>query len=306
MSPKVGVAPLRREQIVRATIRCLARDGYAGLTMKKVARTAGVSQGILHYYFADKRAILVAALEMVMADLDRRVAAAQARGPRGPRARLRALITACLRLATEGREFLVVFVEFWGEMVHDRGLPEGNARPCRAGAAAGGRAVTPAGAGGGRGGGALRAPLSAGQAARAPLAGEWTIQEIVDHLVEPCRRGLDELWCLLAGRRPPGEPIPASLQSKAPLLRPWPWLLDELARIHAEVQRTLAAVPPDFRTAATAPLVMVVNVKDTQGTTTPLAWVEDLDWKSYAIVSWRLHAIDHLNQARKVLAAMGA
>src|SRR2546425_1365366 len=57
--------------------------------------------------------------------------------------------------------------------------------------------------------------------------------------------------------------------------------------MHAEVQRTLAAVPPDFRTAATAPLVMVVNVKDTQGTTTPLAWVEDLDWKSYAIVSWR-------------------
>ena len=84
MSPKVGVAPLRREQIVRATIRCLARDGYAGLTMKKVARTAGVSQGILHYYFADKRAILVAALEMVMADLDRRVAAAQARVPAIP------------------------------------------------------------------------------------------------------------------------------------------------------------------------------------------------------------------------------
>src|SRR5437867_8009705 len=127
MSPKVGVAPLRREQIVRATIRCLARDGYAGLTMKKVARTAGVSQGILHYYFADKRAILVAALEMVMADLDRRVAAAQARGPRDPRARLRALITACLRLATEAREFWVVFVEFWGEMMHDRRLREVNA-----------------------------------------------------------------------------------------------------------------------------------------------------------------------------------
>src|SRR5207249_2428038 len=153
---------------------------------------------------------------------------------------------------------------------------------------------------------AVRARLAAARAARATLPGEWTIQEIVDHLVETYRPGLDELWCLLAGRRPPGEPIPASLQSKAPLLRPWPWLLDELARMHAEVQRTLAAVPPDFRTAATAPLVMVVNVKDTRGTTTPLAWVEDLDWKSYAIVSWRLHAIDHLNQARKVLAAMGA
>ena len=127
MSPKVGVAPLRREQIVRATIRCLARDGYAGLTMKKVARGAGVSQGILHYYFADKRAILVAALAVVTADLDRRVATAQARGSREPRARLRALITACLRLAVEEREFWIVFVEFWGEMMHDRRLREINA-----------------------------------------------------------------------------------------------------------------------------------------------------------------------------------
>ena len=127
MSPKVGVAPRRRAQIVRATIRCLARAGYSGLTMKTVAREAGVSQGILHYYFADKRAILVAALEMVMADLDRRVAAAQARGARDARARLRALVTACLRLALEEREFWVVFVEFWGEMMHDARLREINA-----------------------------------------------------------------------------------------------------------------------------------------------------------------------------------
>src|SRR6059058_6406089 len=101
MSPKVGVAPLRREQIVRATIRCLAREGYSGLTMKKVARLAGVSPGILHYYFTDKRAILVAALETVTADLDRRVGAAQARGGKDAKTRLRALVAACLRLAVE-------------------------------------------------------------------------------------------------------------------------------------------------------------------------------------------------------------
>src|SRR5882672_10845490 len=98
MSPKRGVAPIRRTTIVRATIRCLARDGYTGLTMKKVAREAGVSQGILHYYFADKRAILVAALETVTADLDRRVAAAQSRGGKDARARLRALAAVSLGL----------------------------------------------------------------------------------------------------------------------------------------------------------------------------------------------------------------
>src|SRR2546429_2656518 len=127
MSPKVGLAPRRREQSVRATIRCLARDGYSGLTRKKVAREARVSQGILHYYFADKRAILGAALASDTAGLGRRVAAAQARGGRDPRRRLDGLCGACLGLAAREREFWIVFVEFWGEMMHDRRLREINA-----------------------------------------------------------------------------------------------------------------------------------------------------------------------------------
>jgi AcrR family transcriptional regulator len=121
VTPKIGVAPARREQIVHATIRCLAQEGYAGLTMKKVAREAGVSQGILHYYFESKRAILIAALELVMADLDRRVAALS-EGARDAPARLRAVIRGCLGFADDNREFWVVFVEFWGEMMHDRAL----------------------------------------------------------------------------------------------------------------------------------------------------------------------------------------
>jgi len=111
--------PVRREQIVRATIRCLAREGYTRLTMKKVAREAGVSQGILHYYFADKRAMLAATLEVVTRDLDRRVAAAQSRTGRDPRRRLRALVRACLEVA-------VSRPEFWGEMLHDRRLRDLN------------------------------------------------------------------------------------------------------------------------------------------------------------------------------------
>jgi AcrR family transcriptional regulator len=121
------MAPLRREQIVRATIRCLAREGYTRLTMKKVARAAGVSQGILHYYFTDKRAMLAATLTTVSRDLDRRVAAAQSRATRDPAARLRALVRACLEVAVRRPEFWVVFLEFWGEMVHDRRLREVNA-----------------------------------------------------------------------------------------------------------------------------------------------------------------------------------
>jgi AcrR family transcriptional regulator len=121
MTPKLGMGPLRREQIVRATIRCLARDGYARLTMKRVAALADVSPGILHYYFRDKAAMLAAAALRVTADLVRRVAV-EARGARGARRRLCAVIRACLETAVESRDFWTVFIEFWGEALHDRRL----------------------------------------------------------------------------------------------------------------------------------------------------------------------------------------
>src|SRR5262249_52529567 len=100
VSPRPRGAAERRAAIVRATLRCRARDGYARLTMKRVAAEAGVSPGILHYYFRDKRAILARAAATVMGDLDRRVAT-EARGARDARGHLRALLRACLEVATE-------------------------------------------------------------------------------------------------------------------------------------------------------------------------------------------------------------
>jgi len=144
--------------------------------------------------------------------------------------------------------------------------------------------------------------IPAVRAAAVGIRGEWTIQEIVDHLVETHRPGLDELRCLLAGRRPPGAPIPATLQSKAPLFRPWPWLRAELRRVHADIVQALERVPADFETDVRAPLVMVVSVPREDGSTEPLHWVEELDWRAYAIV-WRLHVLDHLKQVKKVLTA---
>ncbi len=139
---------------------------------------------------------------------------------------------------------------------------------------------------------------------RRPAPGAWSVQEVVDHLVETYRPGVDELRCVLAGQRPPGEPIPAALQSKAPLLRPWPWLLTELRRAHRDVVELIARVPAAFETSARVPIVMVVNVPQPDGTVRPLHWVEDLEWKAYALTSWRLHAIDHMKQASRALAAL--
>jgi hypothetical protein len=151
---------------------------------------------------------------------------------------------------------------------------------------------------------AVLATVPPERAARRPVPAEWSVQEVADHLVETYRPGVDELRCVLAGQRPPGEPIPAALQSKAPLLRPWPWLLTELRRAHRDVVALIERVPVAFETSARVPIVMVVNVPQPDGAVRPLHWIEDLEWKAYALTSWRLHAIDHMKQASRVLGAL--
>jgi hypothetical protein len=141
------------------------------------------------------------------------------------------------------------------------------------------------------------------RAARRAWPREWSLHEIADHVVETHRPSRDELHDLLAGHPPAGPPIPASLQSKDPLARPWPAVLDELGGVHADIVADLAAAPDDLPTHARARVVVVMNAAATDGSTVALAWEDEIDWKAYAVFL-RLHAIDHLHQARKVLSAL--
>jgi len=144
--------------------------------------------------------------------------------------------------------------------------------------------------------------VSEAEARARPIAGEWSIQEVADHLVATHRPSVAELRELLANRRPGGGPIPAALQSVQPMALRWTDLLDDLKRVQAETIEVLATAP-DAPTAARAPVVMVINVKEADGRESPLHWIEELDWKAYAII-FRLHVLDHLGQARKLLKAV--
>jgi len=55
----------RRAEIVQAFASVLAEQGYAGATMVVVAARAGVSPGLLHHHFRDKRDMLDALLEQL-------------------------------------------------------------------------------------------------------------------------------------------------------------------------------------------------------------------------------------------------
>ncbi len=77
--PKIVDWDARRDAILSATWRVIARDGLARATIRAIAREASCSPGILAHYFSDKADILGSALVMS----HRRVAARMDAGTAG-------------------------------------------------------------------------------------------------------------------------------------------------------------------------------------------------------------------------------
>ena len=82
---------------------------------------------------------------------------------------------------------------------------------------------------------ALLESVDAARAARRPGDRDWSVQEVVDHLVETHPRALEEMRALIDDRHSPVSPIPAGLQSAHPMARPWDGLRATLHRLHREV-----------------------------------------------------------------------
>ena len=57
--PKVGMEPIRRTQVIRAVVESVAEKGLEALTIDAVAKRADVSKGVVNYYFAGKRDLLL-------------------------------------------------------------------------------------------------------------------------------------------------------------------------------------------------------------------------------------------------------
>ena len=93
--PKLGMGPVRREQICRAAASVISEQGFAGTTMRMVAEQAGVSTGMLNHYFANRMEMLEETLVFVSQRQQARERAAIEGIEPGER-RLRALVRTVL------------------------------------------------------------------------------------------------------------------------------------------------------------------------------------------------------------------
>jgi len=81
--PKVGMEPIRRDSVIRATIHEIGRSGSRGVTVGQIAKRAGVSTALVHHYFGSKDQVIIAAMRHILTVYrdDVRAALAQAKSP---------------------------------------------------------------------------------------------------------------------------------------------------------------------------------------------------------------------------------
>jgi TetR/AcrR family transcriptional regulator len=90
-----------RDALVEAALHAFATDGFAAATLRGIARAAGVTPAMAHYYFGDKAGLLAAVVEQRVQPLALRIAARVGEAGPDPIAALRAFIHAYEGLAFE-------------------------------------------------------------------------------------------------------------------------------------------------------------------------------------------------------------
>jgi TetR/AcrR family transcriptional repressor of bet genes len=105
----------RRQQLIDAAISSIAENGLARTTVSHVATAAGLSQGIVNFYFESKQALLLATLKYVESEFQRVRRDAKGSAEKTPVAQLDAIIEATFDPAVCNPRYLDVWDAFWGE-----------------------------------------------------------------------------------------------------------------------------------------------------------------------------------------------
>ena len=115
--PKLGMAPIRRKQLVEAAIAAIHAHGFADATVARIAAQAGISAGMVHHYFKDKDELLFATMRHLLAEL-RSDAVARLSRTADPVSRIRAIIDACFGDAQFDEQVFSAWLALYGNARH--------------------------------------------------------------------------------------------------------------------------------------------------------------------------------------------
>src|SRR5437016_4231916 len=121
--PKVGMGPVRRAQIIQATLQTIDQVGLANTTLALVAKLAGISTGIVSHYFGDKLGLLEATMRHILGDLWRATRTRRENlKDQSARAQLYAIVDANFDDSQVSGPVIKTWLAFWSSSMHEPAL----------------------------------------------------------------------------------------------------------------------------------------------------------------------------------------
>lgn len=108
----------RKRQLGEAALRCIQRNGHAGVSVRQIAAEAGVTQGLITHHFGEVNELVAYAFELMAAEIQSGITAAIAEADDTPAARMDACIEASFSPAIFDQSTLGVWIVFWGLVLH--------------------------------------------------------------------------------------------------------------------------------------------------------------------------------------------
>lgn len=117
--PKVGMEPIRRRQLILATMQAIDEAGLADATVARIARHAGVSAGIISHYFGGKDGLMEATMRQILTDLRRAVSERRAKiASNDVRSHLHAVIDGNFDRSQVSQSVSKTWLAFWASSMH--------------------------------------------------------------------------------------------------------------------------------------------------------------------------------------------
>jgi TetR/AcrR family transcriptional regulator, transcriptional repressor of bet genes len=110
--PKLGMEPIRKEALVKATIVEIGKTGSLDVTVSQIAKRAGMSSALAHHYFGSKEGMFLAAMRHILTLYGAEVRGALATAE-DPEARLKAILYASFSPGNFRREAVSAWLNFW-------------------------------------------------------------------------------------------------------------------------------------------------------------------------------------------------
>lgn len=120
--PKVGIEPIRKKQLIEATLYSIGEHGLQGTTINTISRIAGMSSGIISHYFGGKQGLIEATVRYLLEQLKVTLLNHVSQAEASPQQRLMMIVEVNFTNVQQSDAVTRTWLSFWAQAMHDPAL----------------------------------------------------------------------------------------------------------------------------------------------------------------------------------------